>query len=94
MGLSQQPNLVTVMRRALSCLVCRGQLFFDREVKMNTSGMEFFNLGWANQSAIGLICAHCGYVHEFMGNTVELWLADRGYPPDATAVPGGSAGAG
>ncbi len=85
MGLSQQPNLVTVGRRAIYCLICGGQLFFDREVKMNTTGMEFFNLGWANQSALALICARCGYVHEFMGNNVELWQADRGYP--AGAVP-------
>jgi hypothetical protein len=34
----------------LSCLVCGGQAFTRREVKLNTSGMSFLGLGWANRS--------------------------------------------
>jgi hypothetical protein len=28
-----------------SCTVCRGKLFADREVKLNTSGAELFGVG-------------------------------------------------
>jgi hypothetical protein len=74
------PNLATVAGRSFTCRFCDGAQFYDREVKMNTSGMEFFDLGWANQSALGLICAQCGLVHEFMGGSVQLWDPTGGYP--------------
>jgi hypothetical protein len=82
MGLLRKavPRLATVNNRPLLCLVCGGGEFWDREVKLNSSGMEFLNLAWANQSALGLLCANCGYVHEFVGNAVQLWIRDGGYP--------------
>ena len=36
-----------------SCTVCRGKLFADREVKLNTSGAELFGVGWANHVGQG-----------------------------------------
>ncbi len=74
MGLFSQrrPKLARIHGRELHCLVCGGREFFDREVKLNSSGMEFFGLAWANRSALGLLCASCGYVHEFVGDAVIL----------------------
>jgi hypothetical protein len=72
-GRSNHPNLVTIGDRRFHCMFCQGERFWYRSVKMNTTGMEFFDLGWANQSSHGLICAACGYVHEFMGDNVRLW---------------------
>lgn len=94
MGLLRKPvpRLATVRGRALHCLVCGGGEFWDREVKLNSSGMEFFGLAWANRSALGLLCATCGYVHEFVGDEVELWDRDVGYPGDAGNPPGPRAG--
>jgi predicted nucleic-acid-binding Zn-ribbon protein len=82
MGLFRKarPRLATVRGRALQCLVCGGGEFWDREVKLNSTGMEFLNLAWANRSALGLLCARCGYVHEFVGDAVKLWDRDGGYP--------------
>ena len=79
--MSRKSSLVTVgsVRHPFQCLVCRGRLFFDREVKINTSGAEFFNLAWANQSATGLVCEQCSYLHTFVSD-VELWDPDGGYP--------------
>jgi hypothetical protein len=54
-------------------------MFIDREVKLNTTGAEFFGMGWANQSATGLICQVCGYVHVFAFGA-ELWDPLEGYP--------------
>ena len=44
------------------------------------AGAELFNMGWANQSADGLVCDGCGYVHTFVSRSVELWKPDGGYP--------------
>ena len=79
--MSRKPHLATVGsdRQPFQCLVCRGRLFFDREVKVNTTGAELFNLAWANKSATGLVCEQCGYLHTFMSG-VELWHPDHGYP--------------
>jgi len=78
----RSPVLATVAGRPLRCLVCGGPEFWHREVKLNSTGMELFDLGWANQSALGLLCATCGYVHEFTGKAVELWKRDGGYPSE------------
>jgi len=72
---SSQGWLVTIgeEKHQFSCTVCQGRLFADREVKLNTSGAEFFGFGWANQSAKGLVCLRCGYVHLFMPGMVRTW---------------------
>jgi hypothetical protein len=67
-------------RQPFACSVCQGTLFGVREIKLNTSGAEFFNMGWANASADGLVCEGCGYLHTFVSGSVELWKPDGGYP--------------
>jgi predicted nucleic-acid-binding Zn-ribbon protein len=83
--MARQPSLVTIgqARHPFHCSVCQGNVFQDRQIVLNTSGAEFFNVGWANQSATGLVCMRCGYVHTFMSDAIELWQADGGYPPAA-----------
>jgi hypothetical protein len=78
--MSRSPKLVTVgpQRVPLYCLVCRGQLFTAREIKLNTSGMEFLGMEWANRSGTGLICDTCGFVHTFASNEFELWEPSEG----------------
>jgi predicted nucleic-acid-binding Zn-ribbon protein len=76
----RRPYLATVHNRPFRCLACGGHEFWDREVKLNSTGMELLDLGWANQSALGLICAGCGYVHEFVGDAACVWEQDGGYP--------------
>ena len=79
--MSRGPSLVTigVGRHRFTCSVCKGSQFWDREIKLNSTGAEFFNMGWANQSATGLVCDQCGYVHMFASD-VELWKPADGYP--------------
>jgi hypothetical protein len=80
--MSRGPSLVTLgaARHRFSCPVWAGSLYFDREIKLNTTGAEFFDLGWANESATGLVCQRCGYLHTFVSDAVELWQPDAGYP--------------
>jgi hypothetical protein len=61
----------------LTCHVCRGDLFRDRTVLLNSTGMEFVNLAWADESATGLICWQCGYVHLFVNREIKLYRPDK-----------------
>lgn len=80
--MSRSPSLVTVgpQRAPLHCLVCRGELFTDQEIKLNTTGMEFLGMEWLNRSGTALICDRCSFVHTFAGDGFELWDASGGYP--------------
>ena len=49
----------------LDCLVCGHDRFRERRIQMNTPGMTFFGLDWANESAACWVCARCGHVHWF-----------------------------
>ena len=77
MGLFRKEKPVTAMLgdKALHCVVCGSTQFWDREIKLNTTGMEFLGMEWANSSALGLVCASCGYVHEFVGDAVQMYEA-------------------
>ena len=63
---SERPEVVLPSGRVLACLVCGGREFDRREIKLNTTGMSFMNLDWANKSADGAICRDCGFVHSFV----------------------------
>ncbi|WP_415949226.1 hypothetical protein [Streptomyces sp. KLOTTS4A1] len=59
----------------IRCHVCGGDRFREREVLLNSSGMELFNLAWANEAATGLICWTCGYVHMFVNPNLQTTRA-------------------
>lgn len=64
--------IAEVAGRTFACLVCGAGEFVEREIKLNSSGMELLDLGWANESATGLVCTRCGFVHEFAGDALTL----------------------
>ena len=66
---------VMIGEHPLYCVICRGEVFTDREVKLNTTGMELLDLAWANQSALGLVCGRCGYVHLFLNGGIRMMPA-------------------
>jgi hypothetical protein len=37
-----------------------------REALLNTPGMTFLKLDWANATAQCRVCADCGYIHWFL----------------------------
>lgn len=80
---SRKPVLATVLGRAFKCLVCGGKAFWARNIKMNSTGGELLGLAWADESAQGLICDKCGYVHQFAEPKPQLWKLSGGYPPEA-----------
>ncbi|MHC5261445.1 hypothetical protein ACYSUO_26470 [Streptomyces sp. UC4497] len=56
----------------ITCQVCDGDLFRERGVKLNSTGGEFLGLAWADETATGLICWHCGFVHLFVNRDIQL----------------------
>jgi predicted nucleic-acid-binding Zn-ribbon protein len=50
----------------LECVICKNTLFWTRTTLMNTSGMSFLGLDWANKNATNYVCNACGYVHWFL----------------------------
>jgi len=72
-----KPVHAAIEERWLHCLVCGGDRFREREMKLNSTGMELFNFGWANESATALVCWRCGYVHTFANENIELYRAEK-----------------
>lgn len=57
---------VQVGSRRLTCAVCGGQRFHERNSLLNTRAATFFNVDWANKAATNYICADCRYIFWFM----------------------------
>lgn len=63
---------VWIGERRLTCVVCGGDSFAYRQVLLNTQGMTYFGLDWLNKAAVGVVCRACGYVHEFINDSL-VW---------------------
>ncbi len=48
--------------RKIRCPHCGGTYFIEGSAQLNTAGMTFLGLDWANRSATTLMCDHCGYI--------------------------------
>ncbi|WP_165245230.1 hypothetical protein [Paludisphaera soli] len=51
--------------RKLACPHCGGDRFSEGRTLMNTPGMSFANLDWADRRATTLMCERCGLVQWF-----------------------------
>lgn len=58
---------VRVAGHPLVCSHCGGERFFRSEAQLNTAGMTFLNLDWANRTATIFECTACGRVEWFVG---------------------------
>ncbi|MDG4859514.1 hypothetical protein P8605_15345 [Streptomyces sp. T-3] len=72
-----KPVRAAIGNNWIHCQICEGDLFREREVKLNSFGLEFFKLAWADESATGLICWTCGYVHLFVNRNIQLYRAKK-----------------
>ncbi|PHR60621.1 MAG: hypothetical protein COA43_05570 [Robiginitomaculum sp.] len=50
----------------LKCTVCGHDEFSTRKTLLNTKGLTFFGLDWANEEALNYICSSCGFIHWFI----------------------------
>ena len=60
-----------VAGRPVRCPHCGGQHFVEGRAQLNTAGMTFLNLDWANRSAATLACVGCGRVEWFLADPEE-----------------------
>lgn len=60
------PGPYTAQGKAVSCSHCGIAEFAEGSAQLNTAGMSFLNLDWANKSATTLACSQCGLVHWFL----------------------------
>ena len=62
----KEPVPLNIAGVQLRCEICKHDRFFTREAMLNTPGLTFFDLDWANASATCAVCANCGYIHWFL----------------------------
>jgi len=50
----------------LVCPICGHDQFWKRQTLLNTPGMTFFGIEWANKQADNYVCNSCGHILWFM----------------------------
>ncbi|MFC1554337.1 zinc ribbon domain-containing protein [candidate division KSB1 bacterium] len=55
-----------VQGKQVQCPHCRNNQFEKGSAQLNTAGMSFMNLDWANKSATTLACTSCGFIQWFI----------------------------
>ena len=55
-----------VIGKTVVCPHCGSTFFEDRSAQLNTRGMTFLGLDWANATAVVLECVVCGRLEWFM----------------------------
>ena len=50
----------------LKCPVCGHEEFCKRKTLMNTPGLTFLGVEWANRQADNYVCDQCGYILWFL----------------------------
>jgi predicted nucleic-acid-binding Zn-ribbon protein len=61
-----------VAGKAVSCGHCGGDRFVEGRAQLNTAGLSFLNLDWANRSAATLTCTSCGRIEWFLADPEEV----------------------
>jgi hypothetical protein len=74
---ARKPVHAAIGNAWITCQVCGSDLFRERAVLLNSVGLEFFKMAWADETATGLICWDCGYVHLFVNKDIRLYRADK-----------------
>ncbi len=56
----------TVAGKEVVCPHCGHDRFEEGRALLNTAGMTFLKLDWANRSAATLLCTRCGHIAWFL----------------------------
>lgn len=71
MGDTPEGERYTVADIPVTCAHCKHDHFVEGRAQLNTAGMTFFNLDWANRSAATLTCTACGRMEWFLSDPEE-----------------------
>ena len=72
MGEAPEGERYTVAGKAVTCSHCSHDRFVEGRAQLNTAGMSFFNLDWANRSAATLTCTQCGRIEWYLADPEEV----------------------
>lgn len=72
MGNSPVGRRYMVAAKAVACAHCGHDRFVKGRALLNTAGMTFLNLDWANRSAATLACTNCGRIEWFLADPEEV----------------------
>lgn len=61
-----------VAGKAVACAHCAHDQFVEGRALLNTAGMTFFNVDWADRSAAILTCTSCGRIEWFLADPEEV----------------------
>jgi hypothetical protein len=65
MAKANGPGKFEIEGKPVRCHHCGNETFAEGEALLNTVGMTFFGLDWANKTASTLMCAACGRIEWF-----------------------------
>ncbi len=65
-------NRYRTQNRAIVCALCGHNEFHQATALLNTPGMTFFGLDWANRTATLLSCRQCGRIEWFLQPPEEI----------------------
>ncbi len=66
------PGSYRVKEKEVICSHCGYSEFTEGSAQLNTAGMTFIGLDWANKSAYTLLCSNCGHIEWFMQKPVRF----------------------
>ena len=66
------PDRYEVEDKPVRCPHCGHDRFAEGEAMLNTVGMTFIGLDWANRTASTLMCAECGRIEWFGQKPMKL----------------------
>ena len=72
MGEAPEGEQYAVAGKGVKCGHCSGDRFVEGRALLNTAGMSFMNLDWANRSAATLACTACGHIEWFLSDPEEV----------------------
>ena len=71
MGEAPTGDRHTVAGKVVSCGHCSRDEFVEGRAQLNTAGLTFLNVDWANRSAAVLTCTACGHLEWFLADPEE-----------------------
>lgn len=66
------PSEYSAGGKKVVCAHCGGSEFAEGSAQLNTAGMTFLSLDWADKSATTLACTNCGKIQWFIRKPERL----------------------
>ncbi|MBU2883233.1 zinc ribbon domain-containing protein [Psychrosphaera sp. B3R10] len=66
------PHRYEINEHRIKCNQCQNEFFDKGEAQLNTAGMSFIGLDWANKTATTLACRNCGFIMWFVKTLTKV----------------------